>query len=123
MHDYLRALCTMAVRDVLYHYEIWVRPRSGRDILRWRVNTRRLADQLVRDLHAELTPRGMQVWAVRTRGVHPWTVQLLGLPALLGASLIVPTVPRLIMVALVAAMLLGAGCGGRRWMRGGRDDR
>jgi hypothetical protein len=120
---YVRALCALSLRDLPYHYAIWVRPHSGRAILRWRVNTRHLADQLVRDLHAELAPRGMHVWAIRTRGVHPWTVQLLGLPLLLVASVIVLPIPRLIIVAVLGATLLGAGCGGRRWMRGGRDDR
>jgi hypothetical protein len=123
MDMYLRAICALSLRDLPYHYAIWVRSRSGRAHLRWRVNTRHLADRLVQDMHAELAPSGMHVWAIRTRGVHPWTVQVLGLPVLLGASVIVPLVPRLIIVALVGAIVLGAGCGGRRWMRGGRDDR
>jgi hypothetical protein len=123
MATYLRAICALSLRDLPYHYAIWVRSRGGHAHLRWRVNTRRLADRLVQDLHAELSSSGMHVWAIRTRGVHPWTVHLVGLPTLLIASLIVPTGPRLIIVVLVGAMLLGAGCGGRRWMRGGRDDR
>jgi hypothetical protein len=111
------------VRDLFHHYEVWIRYRNGSEELRGRVNTRRFADQITRDLRSLPENLLAEVYTVRRFGVHPWTVRLLCIPAMLVASFIDPEVPRMLVMAVIAAVLLGAGAGGEKWIGGGPDDR
>ncbi len=110
------------VHDWLYHYEVVVL-RQGREHVLARVRSRWAAEQAML-----LVPAGVELnqhnltWR-RRRGVHPdRAVQLCVLLLLLTLALPglwLPATMQLLCLAVIGGLLSS----GRRWRRGGEDDR
>jgi hypothetical protein len=108
--------------DLLYHYEVVV-TRQGRDHVLARVPSRRAAERTMVMAPARLEISRQSVQWRRVRGLHPDRIAYWCMFALL-VSLALPGIwPRLIAALLCLAVIGGLQSSGRKWRRGGEDDR
>jgi hypothetical protein len=113
----------ITLRDLRYHYEVWIRHRNGAEDLLRRLHSRAGAEALAARLRAEFGAGVADVHIVRQRGIHPWTVQIIGFSMLYGVGFLEPMPVRAAVGCSIAAVMLRLGVHGREWIRGGHDDR